>query len=537
MRSFPRGVWIFALALATVTSLPYVVGWLSTPDGWAYSGAAAIPKSATLDYASYLGNMWQGERGHWDYRFSFTHEEHAGIPLIKWVYYGLGHVAGVTGLSLPLIFHVARFVFTACFGLALWVFSGWFFAETSTRWVCMVFATIVSGWSWLLLWLAPGMTGRISPIEFWLGDAFNLFGAFLSLHFVLAIILQIVVILVYERWSREGDRRYLLALTIILPAQSFIQPYLIVLLGSLIGILTLYRVFVTHRIALRRALWLGLPLGVYAGTTLYQLLAMRADPIWSDFVEQNKTLSPPVVYYVLGYLPLLIPAGLGLRRLLRDDHQDDRWLLPLIWIGLVMLLLYAPLPTQRRYLLGVQTPLTLLATYGWVHVVLPAFGPRWRPLVTIVYVQFGAIALLLIVLGNVVALARPHSYDYPFFQPDERTAFRWLEHTARPDEVVFTTQDTEGNGSGSRLVAALGQQVFIGHWIETIDFADKIEQVEKFYDPATPDSWRIQLLSDSHAHFVWYDQYARELGTWNPAEADYLEIGFESGQVTVFRVR
>src|SRR5512145_1005975 len=157
MRRFPVSVWLFALALAAFTSLPYVVGGLSAPQGWQYSGAAAIPNGSQVDYNSHLAKMWQGSWGQWDYHLLFTHEAHPGLPLVQGFYVALGALANLTPFSLPAVYHLARFGLTVGLVLAIWAFAAHYFEKPRERWLATLFGTIVAGWSWLLLVFDPAM--------------------------------------------------------------------------------------------------------------------------------------------------------------------------------------------------------------------------------------------------------------------------------------------------------------------------------------------------------------------------------------------
>lgn len=542
-RFFSRSVWLYALILAFVTSLPYLVGSLSTPDGSQYSGAPAVPVGVQVDYNSHLAKMWQGSRGQWDYHLLFTHEPHRGIFPVQGFYVALGALANITPFSLPAVYHIARFVLTVCMVLAIWAFASRFFDKPSERWFALLFGTLVGGWSWLLLIFDPALTANTSPIEFWLTDAFNLFGALYMPHFAAAITLQIVVMLTYDRWVRasqvETNNRQLptlVILTLALAAESIIQPYVVLLFGPLLVILTAYHIFSAKRLSFRQALWLVIPLGVHGGLTLYQYAIISSDPIWAAFTSQNQTLSPLVTYYLLAYLPFLIPIIPGARVFMLDD-ADDRWWMPILWVALVAMLLYAPFPTQRRYLLGVQTPLAILAAYGWSRSILPRLKRPRRPLLTTVYIALASIALVGMIFANGAAISKPADNTAVYYQPDELQGYAWLaRESPNPNDLILTTFDLSGKGSGGRLVAATGRRVFIGHWYETANFIAKIDQVKRFYDSATPDTWRREFLADIGVVYVWYDDYARAIGDWNPQSVDYLEAVFDSSTVTIYKV-
>src|SRR5690606_33094463 len=111
-RLIPVRVGIFGFLLALLTSLPYLLAWVNTPEGRVYSGAPVIPAGTEVDYNSHMAKMWQGSRGQWDYHLLFTHEAHRGIPLLQSFYVALGALAAITPLRLPAVYHIARFGLT-----------------------------------------------------------------------------------------------------------------------------------------------------------------------------------------------------------------------------------------------------------------------------------------------------------------------------------------------------------------------------------------------------------------------------------------
>jgi hypothetical protein len=63
-----------------------------------------------------------------------------------------------------------------------------------------------------------------------------------------------------------------------------------------------------------------------------------------------------------------------------------------------------------------------------------------------------------------------------------------------------------------------------------------MSQIKQFYDAATADDWRHDFLNEIHAMYIWYDISARQLGTWNPADASYLNPVFTSNSVVIYQV-
>ncbi len=539
MSRLPLPVWGYALLIALLTSLPYMIGVIQTPEGWQYSGAAVVPDGAKVDYYSHMAKMWQGARGEFDYQLLFTHEEHAGLPTVQAFYVVLGAIAGFMSLDFGLMYHLVRFVLTTFMVVSIWAFMSRYLATIGERWVGTFFATLVFGWSWILFFIAPEMTTQPegAPIELWLLDAYNLLGALIMPHFAMAVILQIVAFLTFDSWLKQPNSQSIFILTLTLLLSAIVQPYVVLMMFPIFGIVTAYFVFVQKTISIRQSLWLMIPALAHGGIAVMQYLMISGDPIWAGFTAQNQTLSPPPIYYVLGYLPLLIPITLGFRHIQRQVSADQSWILPLVWIGIVILLLYAPFPTQRRYLLGVQTPLALLAGLGWYRLVLVRIAESWRPFANIPYITAGALAFVLVLFGNIAGLMNPTNASGVFYSSDELGARDWIISNIEVDDLILTTFDWDTSGNGGQVVGMTGRRVFVGHWIETANFDVKREQLMQFYDAETDDNWRQEFLAAIDAQLIWYDtSIAGSFGDWQPDTANYLEKVYDSDTVQLYVV-
>lgn len=552
MKNLPALLGLYALLFAFMTSLPYLVGAASAPPGWEYSGALPVPAGFQVDYNSHLAKMWQGARGQWDYQLLFTHEAHPGLPGVQIFYVALGALAKFAGLSFPTGYQVARFALSMAIVPLLWAFASRFFTRARDCWNVVFFGTAIMGWGWLLFFITPDMTAQVAPIEFWLSDAYHFTGALYMPHFSAAICLQMVALLAFSNWLNRPSAQSILMMTLALAADSLIQPYVVLLTFPLFACVILGQWLIQWRTGTRPNLtmfWLLIPALAHGGIALWQYGMITAHPVWKNFSDQNITHSPEPIYYLFGYLPLLLPiAMLAWKRIqhLRvssntidynttsANNASVKWLMPTFWILLVMLLLYAPTVIQRRYLLGVQTPLAVFAVAGWASLLKNVPLSRWR-FFTLIYIAFGAITPLLLLFSNSAALAQSQN-NPAFYTPDELAGYHWLRENAAPDDTILTTMNSSGTGSGGRLVAMTGQRVFIGHWIETAHFQEKVGQLAQFYTLQTEDSWRRKFLESTGIRYLWYDDYARAFGAWHPATAAYLQLVFESDTVQIYQV-
>ena len=139
-------LWVAMAAglIVAASTLPYLAGYLAQTPEWHFSGSLLD----AVDYHSHLAKMWQGYRGAWRYRLLFTSEWHQGV-FLQTFYVGLGHVARLAGLGLPLVYQLSRMTFGFLMLLAIYRFVSLFVPAIRTRRVAFLLASITSGLGWL----------------------------------------------------------------------------------------------------------------------------------------------------------------------------------------------------------------------------------------------------------------------------------------------------------------------------------------------------------------------------------------------------
>ena|GEM_PF-829245 len=545
LRQWRFRVRVYALIVALILTLPALRGALSAPDGGQYTGTLVTPTGFQVDYYSHMAKLWQGARGQWDYHLLFTTEPHAGLFGVQGFYLLLGALSTRPPFDFPLLYHAARFLFNGLLIVALGEFVARFFHRPPQRWLALIFATLVTGWGWLMYSLAPALVVQEAPIEFWLMDAYHLTGGLFMPHFSAAALCQLLTLLLLDDWCRRGGRTRLLLLTLVMAINALIQPYIVLLMLPLCALYAAYCLLVLPYRAKqpmqRRIVWLIVPMMAQGGLVVVQYLALTSDAVWRSFTAQNSTLSPAPIFYVFGYAPFLIPIVIALIVLIRrkalrwPTAEQAHWLLPILWASLVLLLIYAPFPTQRRYLLGVQSALGVLAAWSWWSIIMPWFGRR-KWLVTMAYVGLSMIALMMLISLNLLGLD-PSSHPEAYVNADAQQAAAWIRAQTPLQAHILTVLNERGQGSGGRVVWLTGRTVYLGHWIETADFAAKMQAVRHFYDPTTAEADRQIFLRDNGIDVIWYDQAAALMGSWSPAQAAYLTPVFTSDTVTLYALK
>jgi hypothetical protein len=218
-----------------------------------------------------------------------------------------------------------------------------------------------------------------------------------------------------------------------------------------------------------------------------------------------------------------------------------------IWVFSAALLVFAPLDQQRRYVLGVQIPLAILASIGLTRVALPALKQTatfrrliQKPRYSVAGLErlFIVLFLAIMSLSNIYILADlsanlSFEQPYPFFRTRaEIAAIEWLQANTDRSDIILT-----GYQTGNYLGAHAGNLVVIGHWAETTDWERKYREAYRFYNSLTDDVWRQDFLNYYDVSYVWLGPEERSLGQYNLDEADYLRTVYRRDGIELYKVR
>jgi len=204
----------------------------------------------------------------------------------------------------------------------------------------------------------------------------------------------------------------------------------------------------------------------------------------------------------------------------------EGWLLA-GWALATPFLAYAPFNLQRRLPEGVWVALVILG--------MKAFEPemdrestrtRWGALVLLIACLPSTLFLL---IGGVFTAVKP---GLPVFRPvDEISAFEFIASHARVGDVVLSSYTT-----GNALPAWAAVRVAIGHGPESIGLAELQPQVTHFYQSTGDDLERQHLIEALDVRYVFRGPLETALSDWQPDQAQYLHLLYQSGEYEVLQV-
>jgi len=431
----------------------------------------------------------------------------------------LGHFARWLNAPLLIVFHLARLLGALILLIVLWRFCVSLFSEARLRRWAYALAALGSGVGWLLI-----PFGAFTA-DFWVAEAYPFLSAFANPHFTfgLALVLWQIIPVARRLWARA-----LAALLL-----SVINPFgiviVLIVLGGTLGVrFLLARLgraspqLRTPLLALFAVLLGGLPVLVYDVWVTY------TNPVFAAWNAQNLTPSPPwwdtLVSLSPALLLALIGAGWLIRKQIRTEENtpsalaEQNWLVPVVWAGLGLVLLYLPFNLQRRFMMGLYVPVAALAVVG-----LDALAKHRRRF------RLGMILVLtLSLLTNVVVLlsglygARTHDLAI-YLTAGETDALAWIEENTPEDALILSSPEM-----GMFIPAHTGRRVLYGHPFETVDAEEQEQALIDFFQAGGDD----HFLSERGVDYVFYGPRERDLGDFS---IPGLEPIFSSGDVELYR--
>ncbi|HLH72429.1 MAG TPA: hypothetical protein VKX96_04025 [Chloroflexota bacterium] len=571
-----RFLVILAICLLFVTSLPYVYGYLSSPPDKAYMGL----DYAVYDYSQYMS--WARDSATQILVANkLTPEANPPVffNLLWWI---IGRIDAYTGLSFVVANQLLRLISDLLFLVVANWFCGLVFPKRGQRRFALVLTCLTSGFGWLLVVLKHFTGNLLNPTDLYTPVGNSFFG-FMSVphHIISAAILIAIFALALQGYRHRTWHPWALA----------------GLLGLILGmehtydLVTAYAVLGTFGVLmfLREGRWqrwlvsLALFYGISVPSVIYWTLLSRLSPQWQEVLAQYKNLgvfTPDPVQLIILLGPTFLLALATFRGFVPLAERRDDEIFLNGWFVVVLFIIYLPVNFQIMMLNGFQVALACLATRGLFDHVLPWLNRRIEELAqnpgtdsalvphhpalnslnrtlplpspdgvlprtdvvatwlsparlgTTVPALFLLAAMLtnLYIFGWRFVDIHRHTYPYYLSQGDV-AALNWLDGHVQPSDVVLSSLMI-----GIYLPGWTGAHAFLAHGAETLDFNQKRLDVQRFFDPATPDQQRLATLQQFHVRYVFYGPAERQLGSYDPARAEYLKQVLNVGGTEVFEV-
>jgi hypothetical protein len=526
-------VWLggACAVLLLLCALPYLVAAAFGPSEMARLGTFWFVR----DFSQYQAAMREGAgSAGWLIHDRFTAEPHQPVLMYP-LYVALGKLAAALGVSDLTVFTVAEWLGRVGLLVAISVFSATFLVERRQRRLATLLA---SGTLGLTAWLAPvralleasGADGLANLLPGTINVYLEMssFGVFLSApHLMIGLALTLLCAPVYLR-AATGRPVWILALGVLIGLLSLAHPFNLPVLASVLAVHALFQG--------RRAWPAGLVAGLAAAPMgLYNLLLFQADPFWSGTYGAQNTMPAPAPWWLpIDFGLVLLAAPLAWTAL--RTWAPERRRLILLWIGLGLVWLYAPVPYQRRFGFGVQPALAVLAAMGLLRANAWMAERSWsrlrRRLANYVFVVAALSTSALVYVALIASAMNNKPAEVYLWTRAEAQAADWLASHTTAEAVVLASTPF-----ANPLVGAFDGRVVHGHVVATRDSAAKQALVERFFSADATAAERSDILATTGATVVALGPHERALGAQSLDDQPDLQRLYDQDGVAFFGVR
>jgi hypothetical protein len=500
-------VAILVLFICGIT-IPFVIAWFHGQPANIFNGFLINQ----VDGYSYLAKMEQGQQGNWLFELPFTSEKTSGVFLFAY-YIFLGHICKWTGISILLMFHTARIINSIFLAFVLYQFIRQYNPVKS----------LPIDWVWAITLLGSGMgwlaaTAGIMTSDLWVAEAYPFLASFTNPHFPLSIALMLSVFIF---WQKTGLKKYPVSIGCGL-LLAILQPFCDVIILVVFGLDWFMDVIQKKDAKAKTISMVVYSLASLPLMILY-LYTVQTDPLIKVWNAQNVTASPQLWDLFLSFSPAIILASIGIIPVVKQHQPVSRilWIWAIVGFGICLI----PISLQRRFLIGIYIPMTILAAVGLNFIMDNIRQPNKK------WIKTGYTVLVIptnLFLMAVCFLGISSTGDRYYITAAEQQGLVWLKQNGIKGGVVLSDPITS-----LYIPAFTGLKVVYAHPYETPYAKEKLAEVEACLSGWNRDTCN-RVIKEEHVNYIWISQRVK-LDGFN-ALAVSMGKKYSSGQVAVYEV-
>jgi hypothetical protein len=495
------------------------------------------------DIHVYFSYIEQVRQGHFVSEDLYTGEPQARVMLNSF-WSVLGLVAKITGLSNIIVFQLARIILIFPFLALLYALASYAAKEAIWRKIMFIFFCFASGIGltiYVFLWDSVYSQGWYNwPLDLWASEHNNLMIMFQSPHFILSTIFIISILFLFYFSIEKDSKKYSIAGGLMACLLFQFHPFHAATVFSVIAgyLLVLFlKEKKINFVYIKQAVILGI---LSFPSIFYYLIMTRYDFVTQIRTYQNVCLTPSLWVTLLSYGFLFVLAMGAVGKIIRVNDWSNFNIFLVVWAVTQFVLLYSPLPFQRRLMQGLQVPMAILAVEG-VKTIYNYLKLKWNPKKFDFFINnkvlLGVLFVLLFTTSHLYNWIREvviFRKSYPqLYIPEERAAaYQWLKENLGEDEVTLTDLY-----NGNLIPGRTGRKVFVGHGVETLFYESKFVEMVWFYSINNFDDKKMSFLKRNGIDYVFWSANEEAVGDFKPEEKEYLEEVFEKGEVKIYKVK
>lgn len=522
-----------------LTWLPYLFGWLITPPETRYLWLIYNPDDQNVHL------MWarQAMDGAWRFHDLYTTESHPGLFIHLYALV-LGWFCRFTHIPLHFAYQLFRTLVAFFFLVVAFRWGDEVLPDLRARNAFAVLVAFSSGFGWLpvLYWWQTGQRPPfffvdVSP-ELTMPEA----NSFLALTVAPLAALGPALVMVTLRQLQclaKGEGKVTVSIvTAALCSALAANIHTYAAIPMLLAVTFWFAVRWVQRCCFEFRL---LSFVVVALFPCLLVLIAQAFLFSKDLAFAEKAATPtltPSPFILLGsygIVGILALCGLPLA-IARWRAGEEKWLIPLSWFLALLVAIHLPVSFQRKMIEGLHVVLCLLAALAWGE-----WAQRFRWLAR----RFSLVTLLLLSIPSQVAFFALNGYwlmhnnllperrlQPPYFLAERHLRLlAWIERHASKDDAVLCHPML-----GNYVPPLTGRKVFIGHWAETLFFAEKLRQAMAVWQGQLRPEEAAQFFKHHHLRYALETDFERGAFNGKTALSRYGSVVFAIGDDKVFQL-
>lgn len=504
---------IILLAFITIfiSLIPVVFGLITAPTGLTFLGGH-VPNSGDFNFV-----ISQIREGNLLIKNLYTSEWQPRIFIaLSYIPLGLiGRFLPFNNLSLLVL---GRIIYGVLFFYAIYLLFKKIIKEEKQLWFGMVVLAFSSGWGIFLKSFISNST------DLWIAES----NTFHSLLFAPNIIFnQLLMVIFFLLLINKKDKISGVVLLLLTLEHQFDAILILFTLG-LYNLLELQSpVFLIKKTLSKIFVWLPAILSL-----ILQIIIVWHYPTVNVWTKQTNLAAPEFLSFITGYG---IIAVFGLLFLIKENYEtyDENYKFIFCFFISALILIYSPIPFQRRFSEGLHPVIVLLALKPLYNFYLKFIAGK-KYLIIIFFLFLSATNIFLITQDIWAYRVTPNNNQFYIYDQDVK-ALAWLQKQTNDSQVILA------DAIYSPLIPSLiGRPVYFGHQVGTaltINYPQKIENAKKFFFNED-DIFRQDLLKNSHISYLFIgtkDQETEDYKIWD--EKPYLQKIYDKDGVKIYRTK
>jgi hypothetical protein len=511
--------WIGFMVAAT--SLPYLVNYAATPEGFHYTW---IVPPYHQDSLAYMAWSEQAARGSLLFKIKYTalpHEPFLFHPL----FLVTGWLKALLSWDIGVVHLMVKGIGVALFWLAYFRYVDWLKLNRAENLAATLLVGTSSGFGWFYYRLV-GLDGdRFGfSADLWMPDINTFWSLMWNPLFPYSLTLLLVSVYLLDRGTEEADARSIGLAGLAAGFLTLIHPYHVPLLFTLAAAVALIR---------RRSRAFGLLVRYYGFAIPFVavvFLISRLHPLASEHSASGEMTSPYWTAQALGFgLPLLLAfAGVVAAR----GAVVKKFLVPVAWIVLALVSSHLPFWFQRKLIFGAHVPIGILAGVAWAMFAAKISEP-WRTSVIAAAALLTAALTLPTQIFHLLLdreIVRRNDERAYYMSDGLREAMHFLRAESAPADLVFAA------GSTSTLVPAFaGNTVLWGHWAMSVDLSQTLRWKDAVFEKGATEAAGRELRKAGVKYVLVDDAFRESFGDPAPEFSTQYRKVFEKSEAAIYR--